>query len=495
MKKYFNNPVLYAMLAVLSMCALAFAFFLFFVESYNTPVLDDIIFLNQLEDMSIWEYVRYTYLHWQGRYMGFLEHGIQYRIYNLFHSTIPYSVGIYIMCIATLYDIFRMHSKFMPSVCLTLSMVSFGLFVVCLPDFSSYFWMCTKTYPVVVIFSIWWIARVYSTSRSQHAKWYEWIWIVVVACSVGCSTEVFAPMILVLLGSRLIRLLQQRKWSIRKLFTEEPIIVISFIIGAINFFAMVFSPGTFVRMEVLSDTQSLSVMDGFIEITNACISILKKVFFKLHYYVAFFIIVLFLFLQEKAQTIKIKKVGMNLLRNVVIVVGLFLLSMALSVYATGSAYVDRALAQLPASIYLLCFLFAKDFSQTKLIQSVANRKTVTIMAFVSCLFVFSNTIYSTIWAYPELRSYWDSREKRVEMLQHLETMNNKETVKLETLDGPEYHSIFDDLWRLVMPKYSRIALLRTDEVGDAVDFCYNVAFRRYYHLSFDVIADLKWVGI
>ena len=116
MKNYFNNPVLYAMLAVLSMCALAFAFFLFFVESYNTPVLDDIIFLNQLEDMSIWEYVRYTYLHWQGRYMGFLEHGIQYRIYNLFHSTIPYSVGIYIMCIATLYDIFRMHSKFMPSV-------------------------------------------------------------------------------------------------------------------------------------------------------------------------------------------------------------------------------------------------------------------------------------------------------------------------------------------------------------------------------------------
>ena len=111
------------------------------------------------------------------------------------------------------------------------------------------------------------------------------------------------------------------------------------------------------------------------------------------------------------------------------------------------------------------------------------------------LFVVANNIYAICRAYPELEAYKASENARMQMLHELQEKGNTETIFLEPLDGAEYHSLMDDMWRYIMPSYSRIGLLKSNEVADSVEHCYNVAFREYHKLNFDVISDLVYEGV
>lgn len=480
-------PALYILGAVSSII------FLILPECYNGLSLDDIIFWNDLEKVSVWEYVRNLYMTWQGRYIGFFEHGIQYRIYGLFESTIPYTLLLYVGEIVMLYSSFRMFTKWSVFQTLSVSILTWGLFVMCLPDLSSYYWMCTKAYPLIISMTVWLLAKVYSYSTN---KWYNWVGIVICACFVGCSTEVFAPMILVLLGVRILKMWKQYAYNALQLLQQEKVLCAIFIIATINFFVMVFSPGTFVRMEVHSDAASLTMMEFLTEICTSSIQVIKMIFFKSHYYVIFFVLMLLLMTSPTEQkNFTIRDVVIRTLSNVGITIGLFLLSMILCQWACGQAFITRAFAQLPAAIYLLLFLLARDLCRTQFPKTIISSKCLICFAMFALLFVVANNIYAICRAYPELEAYKASENARMQMIHELQAQGNQEVVFLEPLDGAEYHSLMDDMWRYIMPSYSRIGLLKSNEVANDVNHCYNVAFREYHKLNFDVISDLVYEGV
>lgn len=480
-------PALYILGAVSSII------FLILPECYNGLSLDDIIFWNDLEKVSVWEYVRNLYMTWQGRYIGFFEHGIQYRIYGLFESTIPYTLLLYVGEIVMLYSSFRMFTKWSVFQTLSVSILTWGLFVMCLPDLSSYYWMCTKVYPLIISMTVWLLAKVYSYSTN---KWYDWVGIVICACFVGCSTEVFAPMILVLLGVRILKLWKENAYSIPTLISKEKVLCVVFIVATINFFVMVFSPGTFVRMEVHSDAASLTMMEFLTEICTSSIQVIKMIFFKSHYYVIFFVLMLLLMTSPTEQkNFTIRDVVIRTLSNVGITIGLFLLSMILCQWACGQAFISRAFSQLPAAIYLLLFLLARDLCRTQFPKTIISSKCLICFAMFALLFVVANNIYAICRAYPELEAYKASENARMQMIHELQAQGNQEVVFLEPLDGAEYHSLMDDMWRYIMPSYSRIGLLKSNEVANDVNHCYNVAFRKYHNLNFNVISDLVYEGV
>lgn len=111
------------------------------------------------------------------------------------------------------------------------------------------------------------------------------------------------------------------------------------------------------------------------------------------------------------------------------------------------------------------------------------------------LFVVANNIYAICRAYPELEAYKASENARMEMLHELQEKGNTKTIFLEPLDGAEYHSLMDDVWGYIMPSYSKILIFKPNEVANDVNQCYNVAFREYYKLDFDVISDLVYEGV
>lgn len=115
---------------LIALGAVASVAFLFLVEAYNAPALDDLGFINTLRDTSIWRYVANMYLTWEGRYMSLIEHGVQYRMYELFHSTVPYSVLLYAVEIALLQSALRMFMRLSVSQAIIYSIWIWGLFVV-----------------------------------------------------------------------------------------------------------------------------------------------------------------------------------------------------------------------------------------------------------------------------------------------------------------------------------------------------------------------------
>lgn len=467
--------------------------FLFLPECYNGLSLDDIIFWNDLEKKSIWEYVCDLYMTWQGRYVGFFEHGIQYRLYGVFESTMPYTILLYVAEIAMLYNAFRMSTQWSTLQTLSLSVLVWGLFVMTLPDLSSYYWMCTKAYPLTIIMSIWLLAKIYSYSEN---KWYDWLGIMISAIFVGCSTEVFAPMILVLLGVRILRCWKQNAYNIFSLLQTEKVLCTVFIIATINFFAMVFSPGTFVRMEVHSEAASLNFIEFVTELSLSVVQIAKMIFFKLHYYIAFFLVVVYLMRTDTSEkNLTMNRLIKRTLCNILITIGLFLLSMILCQWACGEAYINRAFSQLPAAIYLLLFLFARDICKTNFSRRILNTNMLSVFAIAALISISANNIYATCRTYPELEAYKASEQARMKMLHELQEKGNTETIFLEPLDGAEYHSIMDDVWGYIMPSYSKILIFKPNEVANDVNQCYNVAFREYYKLDFDVISDLVYEGV
>ena len=478
---------------LLIVAALSSMLFLFLPEFYNSLSLDDIVFYNDLQKTSILGFVRHHYLNWQGRYLGYIVNALQYRMYEWCGSTVPFAAIVYIVNIVLLYDILKMYARWNKLQTLMASCLIYALFVMCLPDISSYYWMCTKQYPMKVIMAIWLLAKIYFANQN---KWYDWIALVVSACFVGCSTEVFAPMILVLLGIRILKLWRQKAYRIGELFKAETVLCIVFLIASVNFFAMVFSPGTFIRMEAHSDAVSLNYIEFVSEIVVSTVQIAKMVFFKLHYYIAFFVLMLALMsFTEIEKTLSARQLITKTMYNILVALGLLLLSMVLCQWACGQAFINRAFAQLPAAIYLLLFLLARDICRTKLLKNIRVTKLLYPGAIIVLVFILSNNIYSTCRAYPELEAYKESNEARLERLYKLQALGHTDVVFLEPLDGVEYHSIMDDLWRKIMPSYSKIMLFKSNEVANSVEQCYNVAFREYYKLDFDVISDLVYEGV
>lgn len=477
---------------LIALGAVASVAFLFLVEAYNAPALDDLGFINTLRDTSIWRYVANMYLTWEGRYMSFIEHGVQYRMYELFHSTVPYSVLLYAVEIALLQSALRMFMRLSVSQAIIYSIWIWGLFVVCLPDLSSYFWMCTKAYPLLAIMAVWLLAKIYF---SYSHRWYDYLEIVVVSCFVGCSTEVFAPMILVLMGVRILRKWKQCVWSISLLFQRERLLCVAFIVAAINFFAMVFAPGNLVRMNVHADVAIMSWRQFAVVFLSSWGQILKMIFFKLHYYLAFFVVLLFVLRgTEITQDLSVRSMWLNLLRNSLIGICLLGLSMILCEWACGQCFIARAFAQLPVSLLVILALFARDIVRAGILSEL-HSATITVFALCAAIFVFSNVIYTICNTYPELQAYEGSVSQRMEKLMSLQDSGNTDTIFLEPLDDAEYHSIADDVWRMIMPKYTKISILKSNEVANSTEHYYNVQYRKYYNLNFSVISDLVYEGV
>ena len=94
--------------------------------------------------------------------------------------------------------------------------------------------------------------------------------------------------------------------------------------------------------------------------------------------------------------------------------------------------------------------------------------------------------------YIELEAYSDSKQKREDFIELKIKENITGIVRLEELDAPTFHSIVEDCSSAVMPSYTRHVLLKPNEVSYRIDNFYNVTYREYYELPFDVITTLSY---
>jgi hypothetical protein len=471
---------------LLVIAAITSIFFLFIVESFNNLTLDDLGFALQLQKESIWSFIWNTYLTWQGRFMGFLITGLQVKSYILFNSMLPFSIFLYILNIflvsKSLVNFFRInitHSIFY-------AIILFQLYVYSMFDISSYFWLCTKGYTLMITLGLFAFSEL---SYNKRSGWFEYAILFITFAFLGCSYEIYAPIILLFMGCVFLYKLIRNKYNIKALLTENRKLLFSFSIGIMFFALMVIAPGNWIRMNVYRKFSGLLFSDYMETLAKNSLQLTKLIFLKAPYFLAAGFLLLALYYQLN------KSSKQNLQKNIFlkfiifyafISAGLCLVSLLLNTYAVGIRLELRAFDH----INLICFLFI-GYSLYEYSKSGLNKKLIAYALPLSLLFVIFCNIYCSIRSVPELRAYNESISDRMKKLEILRTNGNKVTIKLTILHIAEFHSV-DDLWKLVIPKFAPRALLKPNEVSNNINNYYNKTYRGYYKLDFDVITDLAY---
>jgi hypothetical protein len=475
MKK--TNDVLLIIAAITSIL------FLFIVESFNNITLDDIGFALQLQKGSILNFVTYMYLNWQGRFMGFLITGIQMKSYFLFGSMLPFSILIYILNILLVSKSLNNFFNIKPVYSLLYAIILFQLYVYSMLDISSYFWLCTKAYTFIISISLYAFSEL---SINKRIAWYDYIILFITFAFLGCSYEIYAPAVLLFMSFTLLYKLHLSKYNIKILIAENRKLVYSFIICILFFSLMVVAPGNWIRMNLNSKTTDLA--DNLVTSGKTGLHLIKLLFLKVHYFLAAGIL---LWAISQQVNISSKNTGRTdslkrILIYALISLGLCLISILLNVYVVGARIELRAFNH----INLICYLFI-GFSLYELTTTNLYRKLISYALSFSLLFIIASNIYSSFKSIPELRAYEQSVNARIEQLKMLSTNGNNVIFKLKPLHIAEFHSV-DDVWKLVVPKFTPRALLKPNEVSTDISNYYNKAYRRYYKLDFDVITDLSY---
>ena len=136
---------------LLWMATISSVVFVVSVEWYNSLNMDDIDFAIQLRDMSIWEFIRDKYMNWQGRYWGFFRNAIQIRLWEVCGTMMLGSLLIYGFEIFLLAKGLRILYNVSATKSVLYSILLLTIYIVVIPDISSYFWLCTKVYSLLMV--------------------------------------------------------------------------------------------------------------------------------------------------------------------------------------------------------------------------------------------------------------------------------------------------------------------------------------------------------
>jgi hypothetical protein len=252
---------------------------------------------------------------------------------------------------------------------------------------------------------------------------------------------------------------------------------------------MIIAPGNWVRMNVHSKDANLAISDYITIVGKDSLLLIKFLFFKIHYFLIAGLIILVICQNQAISSIRERSRKDSLQRIIfcaLIGLGLGFISVLLNTYAIGDRIIPRAFNHLN----LICFLFIA-LSIYELVSSGSIIRLPTYIYTFSIVFVILCNIYCTVKSIPELNLYKESVNNRMEQLRLLDKNGNKETIKLKELDIAEYHSV-DDIFKLVIPKFSTQDLLKANEVSNDTNNFYNKTYKEYYKLHFDVLTNLYY---
>lgn len=473
--------------ALLVITAISSIGFIFIVEFFNNITLDDVGFALYLKNGSIWDFMVRMYFTWQGRFMGFFISGTQIKSYIIFDSMMPSSILLYIINILLISKSLVNFFKIKQIDSVLFAIILFQLYIYSMFDISSYFWLCTKSYTFEMSLGLFALSDLICNKKDSI---FNYIILLISFAFLGCSYEIYAPIILLLIGLILLYKLHITKYKIRQLLTDNRKLVFVLLAGTLFFILMVIAPGNWVRLSVHSKDADLSIMQIFRTSIIDCVQLGKLLFFRIHYILLFSLLLLVIIEQKKLTIQKtfleykldISKVCFYLFAAS----GLCFVSVLLNTVAIGKRMELRAFNHINLLLFLFIafslFEIAKKYEFVKLLNKLFPISLVIIIAF---------NIYNIISNYPELNAYVKSEGERIGYLNQLRTEGNKFTVKLKELDVPVYHSI-DDCWKILVPKYSSSVLLKPNEVSKDLTNFYNITYKKYYNLDFEVYTTLDY---
>ena len=463
--------------------------FIVMVECYNDLSLDDIGFALQLKEKSVFGFISDMYMTWQGRYTSFFLTACAIKSYFVFDTTLVYALVMLLINIALLTNALKILFGLSLKDALPYAIVFHGSYILSMFDISSYFWICTKPYTLFISMTIYVIAKLY---RQKDGNFWDYISVVLVSIFIGVSWEIYAPIVLLFAGCLLFYYWKQCHFSIPLLVKSYPLLFLAFIVATLAFIIMVIAPGNWGRMSV-HESDALTAKSNYVGvIVTNLIQLAKLLFFRLPYiilYVFLIGVLAYKYLSTKKETVDTGQLLKRWCCYIGITLFLLVVSLALNTYAVGARMEMRSFNHVLLLLALCLGLMTRDFVLWDKFQkfSVFNGMCTSFLV----LFVV-DMIYMLPANYIELEAYSDSKQKREDFIELKIKENTTGIVRLEELDAPAFHSIVEDCSSAVMPSYTRHVLLKPNEVSYRIDNFYNVTYREYYELPFDVITTLSY---
>jgi hypothetical protein len=372
--------------------------FLTMVELFNRLTLDDLLYANLLKDKSIWHLIMEMYNGWSGRFMAFFFNGIQMKSNTLFHSLIPFSIFLYLVNIFLISKSLNNFFKIDIRRCILFSIIFFQLYVYSMLNISSYFWMCTKFYTFLICLTLFALSDLICNKKESI---FNYIILFISFAFLGCSYEIFAPIILLFIGLSLLYKFVTLKYDIKQLFARNHKLVFSFFAGTFFFFIMLIAPGNLVRLALHKADSDLSLIQFLKTSIINSFQLIKLLFLK-SYYFFLFIILLFVLIEQNNTRILVhdlenKTIIKRILFLLFIIVGLGFASVLLNTFAIGKRMEMRAFNH----INLLLFLFIA-FSLIEISKKYSFDKVVHILFPFALLIIISLNVYNVLSNYSEL---------------------------------------------------------------------------------------------
>lgn len=435
--------------SLLCVAAVSTTAYLLMLGWFNTLSLDDYGFVFDISTRSPWEWMRYMYMTWQGRFSCFVVSGYILEIWGRADSLISWTIVHLLIgyVIAYLYmrDVLKVKDKV--SRCAIAVLVS-NITIMSVFEISTFYWLCCAVYFLEIYLAL---LLFYVLFISRWRVWVNAIIAIICALYISGSAENFTPLVVMVLGIIWAALLVRdaKQSSLKETFCKHWLLFVVCAIIGIGFIAMVMAPGNTSRMQ-MEDGTTVGFMHHFDIVMFIKRTIVANVVFMLRvlsrslYWIGIMPIFIYIgkLLQDKEMPILQVKLWKGIGGSTLMLLGFIFISVTACVYGMGYYPPLRSMSFIPYAIvvwlvYACCLIGYKIADKSGWL--VKGLVIVSVIGWI----IFS--WYEFMKEYPEAKRYHDYVTQRNERIQQLVAEGNTETLYVDGFERPEWRNTYSYL--------------------------------------------------
>jgi hypothetical protein len=437
--------------------SLLFLIYVIVVGYYNNLALDDFGYLWVRRNYGFLNPYTYWYLQWQGRVGPHLLKNAIFSIYDLTNNLVFYSIFLGTLFIYCINEILKYYFSATRLMLFSYSILLFSALFLTTFELSTFYWIhASPNYFAAIAFGLLGVVFILKGKPGILNS----IFIALCFLYVGSSSEHVGALVCCILFFVLIYIFFSSAYNfadfnshVRNFISGNKGLLIALVFCLVAFIAMIFAPGTKVRMSATQQTIAP------VHLMQICYDSTKFIgrhfFYKLPYFLLY--IPLFLLFGSHFKTSKvtcsINFIYVLLFAAVVTVAFIFLSNLPIA-YATSSVGPLRSYVYvnffLVVILFLVC-LYAASYYRLRI-------ENIQIFSIIAVVLLSGFVLYTSYYEFPLLHKYKTSQMERLELLSRYQKSGRKHPVFISPCFKPEYVTI-TDRWR---------TLTRTDKLSSSM---------------------------
>ena len=452
---------------------------------FSRPHFDDLHFMWQMRDNSLFHFISFNYFEWSGRYFGYFFVGLidllQYEAGG--NLLFPFIFGIIGFAITyyTLKRVSNLNKWFQ----FNLIFLFYWIYIFTTFDFAAFTWYCAMAYfligPVHLFF-------VYSINNLNKIS-IKYLPFLILACLfLGAGYEGYTPIVFLISAVNLVVILNSYNWSILSTLNDIRIkkIILYNLLIFIFFIFVIIAPGNYVRMNSLNEFNvSLSALQFSKSVIQASFLFAYFSIFNLFYYLFVFILTLYYALNNRSSIEQLIVSTKQLTAISLLFVLICILNTLVPVYLWGDFGVYRHYTPLNFFTILLIAYFGLHIGY-HIKKSIT--KTTRCLTLSTLIILIIISVFNIINDTPITKAYAHEVDDRINMLINYNSKGQKEKLEIKPIKNIPYTTDTKYLFfKTIGIDKNKPVLYYISDV-DSVVLDYSIHMRKLYNLNFDIVS-------